>query len=187
MGSHVSHNCLCLRVCVAHTRVLTWWFNSSCFREGTKGPTNSRPQCQRYFCYDHLEWQKIVIWWSYTALIQYGRKAEWKCYHYCWCHWWTRMWGGWHLCIQIPSSWCCTWVTHAIVRIDIMISITVKRAYNMFREQVSDTIIKWLLDLTRCWVGTSGPLLHEVIVAELFATRKRDCYNGYICCQPWGQ
>ena len=71
-------------------------------------------------------------------------------------------------------------MTHAIVRIDIMISITVTRAYDMFREQVSDTIIKWLLDLMRCWVGTSGPLLCEVIVAELFAMRKRDCHDSYI-------
>ena len=68
-----------------------------------------------------------------------------------------------------------------------MISITVMRAYDTFREQVSDTIIKWLLDLTRCWVGTSGPLLCEAIVAELFAMRKRDCRDGYVCCQPWGQ
>ena len=73
-------------------------------------------------------------------------------------------------------------MTHVIVRIDIMISITVTRAYDMFREQVSDTIIKWLLDLMRCQVGTSGPLLCEVIVAELFAMRKRDCHDGYVCC-----
>ena len=68
-----------------------------------------------------------------------------------------------------------------------MISITVKRAYNMFREQVSDTIIKWLLDLTRCWAGQWAIALCEVIVAELFAVRKRDCHDGYIYCQPWEQ
>ena len=63
-------------------------------------------------------------------------------------------------------------VAHAIARIDI--GVTVKRAYDTFREQVSDTIIEWLLDLTRCRVGTDGPLLREIIAAELFAVRKRD-------------
>lgn len=61
-------------------------------------------------------------------------------------------------------------VAQAIAKIDI--GVTVRRAYDTFREQLSDVIIEWLLDLSKSRVGSDSLLLREVIAAELFTSRK---------------
>ncbi|KAH8101404.1 hypothetical protein BXZ70DRAFT_906545 [Cristinia sonorae] len=57
-----------------------------------------------------------------------------------------------------------------IAQIDL--GVTIRRAYDTFREQVSAVIIEWLLDLTRSRVGSDLVTLREVIAAELLAPRK---------------
>lgn len=60
----------------------------------------------------------------------------------------------------------------AIAHIDI--GVTVRGAYDTFQEQLSDVIIEWMLDLSKCRIGTDRTLLREVIAMELFSLRKRD-------------
>jgi E3 ubiquitin-protein ligase UBR1 len=67
----------------------------------------------------------------------------------------------------------------AITQIDL--GVTIRRAYDTFREQVVDVIIEWLLDLTRSRLGTDTLILREVIAAELLSPRKRDfAYNANV-------
>ncbi|KZT09063.1 uncharacterized protein LAESUDRAFT_723368 [Laetiporus sulphureus 93-53] len=54
----------------------------------------------------------------------------------------------------------------------IDLGVTVRRAYDTFREQVAEVIIEWLLDLTRSRLGTDTLILREVIAAELLSPRK---------------
>ena len=54
----------------------------------------------------------------------------------------------------------------------IDLGVTIRRAYDTFREQVSAVIIEWLLDLTRSRVGPDTLTLREVIASELLAPRK---------------
>ncbi|KAA1468351.1 hypothetical protein DENSPDRAFT_833612 [Dentipellis sp. KUC8613] len=55
----------------------------------------------------------------------------------------------------------------------IELGVTVRRAYDTFREQVSAVIIEWLLDLTRSRLGTDAVILREIIAQELLTARKR--------------
>lgn len=55
----------------------------------------------------------------------------------------------------------------------IELGITVRRAYDTFREQVVAVIIEWLLDLTRARLDTDTLILKEVIAEELLVTRRR--------------
>ncbi|THH31562.1 hypothetical protein EUX98_g2617 [Antrodiella citrinella] len=57
-----------------------------------------------------------------------------------------------------------------ITQIDL--GVTIRRAYDTFREQVSAVIIEWLLDLTRSRVGADTLTLREIIATELLAPRK---------------
>ncbi|KAI0782190.1 hypothetical protein C8Q75DRAFT_727881 [Abortiporus biennis] len=58
----------------------------------------------------------------------------------------------------------------AIAQIDL--GVTIRRAYDTFREQVSAVIIEWLLDLTRSRIGNDTLTLREIISAELLSPRK---------------
>jgi E3 ubiquitin-protein ligase UBR1 len=59
-----------------------------------------------------------------------------------------------------------------ISRIDL--GVTIRRAYDTFREQVAAVIIEWLLDLTRSRLGTDTLVLREIIASELLSPRRRD-------------
>ncbi|KAH9920331.1 uncharacterized protein B0H18DRAFT_1086433 [Fomitopsis serialis] len=54
----------------------------------------------------------------------------------------------------------------------IDLGVTVRRAYDTFREQIVTVIIEWLLDLTRSRLGSDTLILREVVAAELLAPRK---------------
>jgi E3 ubiquitin-protein ligase UBR1 len=56
----------------------------------------------------------------------------------------------------------------------IDLGVTIRRAFDTFREQVAAVIIEWLLDLTRCKLGTDTLILREIISAELLSPRKKD-------------
>ncbi|KAF8837246.1 hypothetical protein BDN67DRAFT_1014026 [Paxillus ammoniavirescens] len=56
----------------------------------------------------------------------------------------------------------------------IEIGVTIRRAYDTFREQVVVVIIEWLLDLTRSRLGTDTLIIREVIAAELLSPRRRE-------------
>lgn len=53
----------------------------------------------------------------------------------------------------------------------IDLGVTVRRAYDTFREQVSAVIIEWLLDLTRSRLGTDALILREIVASELLSSR----------------
>ena len=61
-------------------------------------------------------------------------------------------------------------MAQSISHIDL--GVTVRRAYDTFREQMVAVIIEWLLDLTRSRLGTDTLILREVIAAELLSPRK---------------
>ena len=56
----------------------------------------------------------------------------------------------------------------------IDLGVTVRRAYDTFREQIVTVIIEWLSDLTRSRLGTDTLVLREIIAQELLAPRRRD-------------
>ncbi|KAH0838891.1 hypothetical protein J3R83DRAFT_7318 [Lanmaoa asiatica] len=56
----------------------------------------------------------------------------------------------------------------------IEIGVTIRRAYDTFREQVVVVIIEWLLDLTRSRLGADTLIIREVITAELLSPRRRE-------------
>jgi len=56
----------------------------------------------------------------------------------------------------------------------IDLGVTIRRAFDTFREQVAAAIIEWLLDLTHCKLGTDTLILREIISAELLSPRKKD-------------
>jgi len=56
----------------------------------------------------------------------------------------------------------------------IELGVTVRRAYDTFREQVSMVIIEWLVDLTRSRLGTDILVIREAIAAELLSPRRRE-------------
>jgi len=57
------------------------------------------------------------------------------------------------------------------------LGVTVRRAYDTFREQISDLIIEWILDLTRSRLGTDTHITREVIASQLLAPRKPSTLN----------
>lgn len=57
---------------------------------------------------------------------------------------------------------------------NIDLGVTVRRAYDTFREQMADVIIEWLLDLSRCRLGTDTLITREFIMTELLSPRKRE-------------
>jgi E3 ubiquitin-protein ligase UBR1 len=64
----------------------------------------------------------------------------------------------------------------------IDLGVTIRRAYDTFREQVVAVIIEWLLDLTRSRLGSDTLILREIIAAELLSPRRRD--NGSYSANP---
>ena len=63
-------------------------------------------------------------------------------------------------------------IAQALSNIDL--GVTVRRAYDTFREQMSEVIIEWLLDLSRCRLGTDALVIREFITTELLSPRKRE-------------
>ncbi|KAI0367458.1 hypothetical protein BV20DRAFT_970410 [Pilatotrama ljubarskyi] len=61
-------------------------------------------------------------------------------------------------------------MARAIAQIDL--GVTVRRAFDTFREQVSAVIIEWLLDLTRSRLSTDALILREILTSELLSPRK---------------
>lgn len=59
----------------------------------------------------------------------------------------------------------------------IDLGVTVRRAYDTFREQISVVIIEWILDLTRSRLGTDTHIMREVIASQLLASRKPSTLN----------
>jgi E3 ubiquitin-protein ligase UBR1 len=59
----------------------------------------------------------------------------------------------------------------------IDLGVTVRRAYDTFREQISVVIIEWILDLTRSRLGTDTHIMREVIASQLLAPRKPSTLN----------
>ncbi len=64
-----------------------------------------------------------------------------------------------------------------IAQIDL--GVTIRRAYDTFREQVAAVIIEWLLDLTRSRIGTDQLILREVIATEFLSKRKQTYPRGF--------
>ena len=60
-------------------------------------------------------------------------------------------------------------IAQAVAQIDL--GVTVRRAFDTFREQVSAVIIEWLLDLTRSRLGTDALILREAVASELLSPR----------------
>ncbi|KAJ6608860.1 hypothetical protein B0H10DRAFT_2166482 [Mycena sp. CBHHK59/15] len=58
-------------------------------------------------------------------------------------------------------------MAQAITQIDL--GVTMRRAYDTFREQVVAVIIEWLLDLTRSRLGTDTLILREILAKELLS------------------
>ncbi|KAI0045753.1 hypothetical protein FA95DRAFT_93210 [Auriscalpium vulgare] len=55
----------------------------------------------------------------------------------------------------------------------IELGVTVRRAYDTFREQIVAVLIEWLLDLTRSRLGSDALILKEVIAEELLTPRRK--------------
>lgn len=64
----------------------------------------------------------------------------------------------------------------AAVMNNIDIGVTIRRAYDTFREQIVGIIVEWLRDLTRCRVGADTTILREVIAHEMLQKRKKDLH-----------
>jgi E3 ubiquitin-protein ligase UBR1 len=54
----------------------------------------------------------------------------------------------------------------------IDLGVTVRRAYDTFREQISAVMIEWILDLTQSRFGADTFIMREVIASQLLAPRK---------------
>lgn len=63
-------------------------------------------------------------------------------------------------------------VAHLIANIDM--GVTVRRAYDTFREEMASAIIEWLLDLMSCRVVHDAMLLRELVAEQLLQPRKKD-------------
>lgn len=63
-------------------------------------------------------------------------------------------------------------MAHNMHQIDL--GVTVRRAFDTFREQVVGVIIEWLLDLTQARLGADTVILREIIAEELLSPRRRD-------------
>ena len=60
----------------------------------------------------------------------------------------------------------------------IEIGVTIRRAYDTFREQVVIVIVEWLLDLTRTRLSTDTLIIREVIAAKLLPPRDRQGHGS---------
>ncbi|KAJ7596572.1 hypothetical protein C8J56DRAFT_850021 [Mycena floridula] len=67
-------------------------------------------------------------------------------------------------------------IAQSITQIDL--GVTVRRAYDTFREQVATVIIEWLLDLTQSRLGTDTIILREIIAEELLSPRRTIAFNA---------
>ncbi len=56
----------------------------------------------------------------------------------------------------------------------IEMAVTLRRAYDTFREQVSAVILEWLMDLMQSRLLNDSIILREVVAAEVYAPRKKD-------------
>lgn len=63
-------------------------------------------------------------------------------------------------------------VAHGLAKVDL--GVTVRRAFDTFREQISAVLIEWLHDLSRCRLRNNTTIIREIIAAELFSKRKKD-------------
>lgn len=54
----------------------------------------------------------------------------------------------------------------------IDLGVTVRRAYDTFREQIVVVIIDWLLDLTRSRLGTDTGVIREIISSQMSSPRR---------------
>ncbi|KAG9310713.1 hypothetical protein JVU11DRAFT_9311 [Chiua virens] len=70
---------------------------------------------------------------------------------------------------------CLLEIARAISKIEL--GVTIRRAYDTFREQVVVVVIKWLLDIARSRLGTDTLIIHEVIAAELLAPRHHESHT----------
>lgn len=61
-------------------------------------------------------------------------------------------------------------VAQAVAQIDL--GVTVRRAFDTFREQVSAVVIEWLLDLTRSRLSSDALILREILASELLCPRR---------------
>ena len=66
-------------------------------------------------------------------------------------------------------------IAQAIARIDM--GVTVRRAYDTFREQIAGVLIEWLLDLTKCRLLSDTMVIREIIAMELFSPRRKDIHS----------
>lgn len=69
----------------------------------------------------------------------------------------------------------------------IDLGVTIRRAYDTFREQVSAVIIEWLLDLTRSRLGSDILAVREIIASELLSPRKQTYPRGFTDSHPFIQ
>jgi E3 ubiquitin-protein ligase UBR1 len=72
-------------------------------------------------------------------------------------------------------------VARAFAQVDL--GVTVRRAYDTFREQMACVIIEWLLDLTRARVLSDTLVLRELITNELLSPRRTKESNTYASLQ----
>lgn len=63
-------------------------------------------------------------------------------------------------------------IAQTITQIDL--GVTIRRAYDTFREQVVGVVVEWLLDLTRCRMGTDALILREIVAAELMSPQRKE-------------
>lgn len=63
-------------------------------------------------------------------------------------------------------------IAQSISRIEL--GVTIRRAYDSFREQIAGVLIEWLLDLTKCRLLSNTVIIREVIASELYAPRRKN-------------
>lgn len=61
---------------------------------------------------------------------------------------------------------------HRISTVDL--TVTMRRAFDTFREHMAAVIIEWLLDLLQCHVAGDTSVLKDIIASEIFLPRRRD-------------
>ncbi|KAI5118525.1 hypothetical protein M0805_007693 [Coniferiporia weirii] len=66
-------------------------------------------------------------------------------------------------------------IAQAVARIDL--GVTVRRAYDSFREQIAGVLVEWLLDLTKCRLLSDTMGIREVIANEFFSPRRKDIHS----------
>ncbi|KAG8855791.1 hypothetical protein FRB91_001680 [Serendipita sp. 411] len=65
---------------------------------------------------------------------------------------------------------------HKISTIDL--TVTMRRAFDIFREHMAAVIIEWLLDLLQCHVGGDVAILKDLVADELFSPRRPE--SGFL-------